>query len=70
MGGYQGITPMKKFKTLRELREYNNEKSKRSHQRRMEDPLRAEAYRIRRRKYEKQRRREYMQELRQNESQE
>lgn len=54
---------MKSFKNLKEMRAYNNKKSKRAHQRLMEDPLRAEAYRIKRRKYEKKRYKKQIEEL-------
>lgn len=54
---------MKRFKSLKEMRKYHAAKSLKAYYKKMSNPLTAEAYRIKRRKYERKRYKELMEEL-------
>lgn len=58
---------MKKFKSLEHMRAYSRRKSLAYYHKMMSDPERAEAYRVKRRKYEKKRYKAMMRELREQE---
>lgn len=58
---------MKKFKNLKEYKAYYRKMNKRSYERMKADPLRFEAYKVKRRAYEKIRRKEMLQELKDQE---
>ena len=55
---------MKKFSTIAEFRKYYAKKSLASYHRTMSDPVKADAYRAKRRVYERARYKEMMEELR------